>query len=102
MSIPSLNRLYEKYHSTGLEIVGIDPYDKPADEIGLFMRKRGVKHHILMEGESTAKSYQVSGYPTLYLISPEGKVIVSTEGFGELSESKLDEMIRKFLPQPKN
>ena len=35
--------LYKKYKSKGLVVIGIDPYDKNADDLKSFLAKEGVK-----------------------------------------------------------
>jgi thiol-disulfide isomerase/thioredoxin len=67
-ALPGLQALHEKYKSKGLRVVGIDPYDKKEEDIAKFLSKRGITYTILLDGESTAKDYNVSGYPTIYLL----------------------------------
>ncbi len=39
----------------------------------------------------------VSGYPTMYLIDKQGKIIHSQVGYGEASEEKLEKLIKEHL-----
>lgn len=98
LALPALQELHEKYNDKGLKIVGIDPYDtKEEDDIENFLAKRGVTYTILLGGKDVAKEYHVSGYPTIYMIDKEGKVLFTQVGYGEGTEEKLEEVIKQNL-----
>lgn len=97
-ALPALQDLHEKYSDKGLKIIGIDPYDtKEKDDIDNFLAKRGVTYTVLLGGKDVAKEYHVSGYPTIYLIDKEGKVLFTQVGYGEGTEEKLEEVIKQNL-----
>lgn len=97
LALPGLQSLHEKYKNKGLKIIGIDPYDKEEDDISSFLKKRGVTYTVLLEGGETAKNYRVSGYPTLFLIDRNGKIVFIQEGYGDETDKKLEEIILKYL-----
>lgn len=98
LALPALQDLHERYSDKGLKIIGIDPYDtKEKDDIDNFLSKRGVTYTVLLEGKDVAKEYHVSGYPTMYLISKEGKILFKQEGYGEETEKELEEIIKQNL-----
>ena len=98
LALPTLQRLHEKYHDRGLRIVGIDPYDsKEEDELDDFLTKRGITYTVLLSDKNVPEQYHVSGYPTLYLIGYEGKVIFRQVGYGETTEENLEKIILKNL-----
>jgi thioredoxin-related protein len=88
--------LYEKYKEKGLVIIGIDPYDKKEDGIEKFLSKRGVNYTVLLKGKDVAKDYHVSGYPTVYLIDKNGKILFSMAGYSS-GEDMLDGIIKRNL-----
>lgn len=96
-ALPGLQSLHEKYGQKGLEVIGIDPYDKKEDNIGAFLAKRGVTYTILLGGKQTVKDYSVSAYPTLFLVDRTGKVVYVQIGYGEGTEKKLEEEIEKHF-----
>ena len=97
-ALPALQDLHERYKDKGLRIIGIDPYDtKEKDDIDNFLAKRGVTYTVLLGGKDVAKEYHVSGYPTIYLIDNEGKVLFTQVGYGEGTEEKLEEAIKQNL-----
>jgi thioredoxin-related protein len=44
-----------------------------------------------------ANSYNVTDYPTIYLIDKTGKIIYANSGFNEGFENKLEELIKNNL-----
>ena len=96
-ALPALQSLNEKYKDKGLKVIGIDPYDKKEDDIATFLSKRGVTYTVLLGGKDAAKDYHVSGYPTMYLIDKNGKIIFTQVGYGKDVEKTLDDIIAKNL-----
>lgn len=97
LALPGLQALSEKYKSKGLRVIGIDPIDKKKDEIEEFLSKRRIKYTVLLSGVDTAKDYQVSSYPAMYLIDKAGKIIFTQDGYEKGFEDTLDEIIKKNL-----
>jgi peroxiredoxin len=98
LALPALQNLHEKYNDKGLEVIGINPFDtKEKDDIDNFLAKRGVSYTILLGGKNVAKEYHVSGYPTMYLIDKNGKIILSQVGYGEGVEEELEKIIKENL-----
>lgn len=97
LSLPGLQALSEKYKENGLRVIGIDPIDKKKDEIQAFLSKRGITYTVLQGGIDVEKDYQVSLYPTIYLINKEGKIIFTQKGYEKDYEEILEEIIKKNL-----
>lgn len=96
-AFPILQSLNQKYKSKGLTVIGIDPFDKGSDDIKKFITKRGITYKILLDDKDVANSYNVTGYPTIYLIDKTGKIIYANSGFNEGFENKLEELIKNNL-----
>jgi thiol-disulfide isomerase/thioredoxin len=96
-ALPALQQLHEKYGDKGVRVIGIDPYDTIEEGIEEFLAKRGVTYTVLLGGREVAKTYRVSGYPTMYLIDQIGKVITVQVGFGEGVEEELEKIILEHL-----
>lgn len=79
---PELLRLYRKYHSSGLEMVGVNG-DIATEVAREFVEKNQIpwpQIHFTTEGERgrgnpLARRYNVRGYPALFLVDGEGRVI---------------------------
>ncbi len=97
-ALPALQNLHEKYKDKELNIIGINPYDtKEKDDIDVFLAKRGVSYTILLGGKEVAKEYHVSGYPTMYLIGKDGKIIFSQVGYAKSVDEVLEALIKEHL-----
>jgi peroxiredoxin len=97
LAMPKIQALHEKFKDSGLKVIGIDPFDKDKDDLSAFLKKRGVSYTILLSERSLASKYNVSGYPTLYLIDRTGKIVFSQSGYSEEMEVVLEELIKKNL-----
>lgn len=98
LALPTLQKLHEKYNNKGLIVIGINPYDtKEKDKIDKFLAKHKITYTVLLNGLNVAHEYNVSGYPTMYLIDKKGKIIYSIVGFGEESEKELEKIIIEKL-----
>lgn len=71
----NLIRLYDKYASQGLNIIGIDVWDKPDDHKAA-VEGLGIKYPQLIDDEGTATdTYGVDGVPTILLIDKNGTIV---------------------------
>lgn len=95
-ALPVLQSLHEKYGSSGLKVIGIDPYDRPK-EMEEFLQKRGVTYEIVFSDKLLPATYHVQGYPTMYLLDEAGKIIHAHTGIGEPTESTLEKVILEHL-----
>ena len=96
-ALPALQSLHERYKDQGLVVIGMDPYDDKEDNLPDFLAKRDVDYTVLYASREIAKTYRVSGYPTMFLIDKEGKIIHIQEGYGEGTEARLEEIILNNL-----
>jgi hypothetical protein len=65
--------------------------------IAPFLSKRGVTYTVLLGGEEAAKDYHISGYPTMYLVDKNGKIIYINVGYGKDVDNELDNIIQNNL-----
>ncbi len=97
-ALPDLQALHETYHSKGLKVIGVNPFDnKEEDEIDTFLQKRGVTYTVVLDAKQVAKEYHISGYPTIYLIDKKGKVLYTHIGYGKDMKKALEEVIKEHL-----
>lgn len=73
--MPSMERLYAKYKSQGLEIVAISLDQGNEDDVREFVAKLKLTFPIILDPEHEAKAlYKVRGLPTTYLVDRKGQV----------------------------
>jgi len=95
-AMPGLQRLYEKYHDKGFAMVGIDPFDD-REEVKELLSARGITYTILFSDKKLPSEYHVDGYPNLFLIGREGKLVKLYLGYREDLEERIEEEIVKLL-----
>lgn len=97
-ALPILQSLNNKFKSKGLTIIGIDPIDDENDGIKPFISKNGITYKILLDiKKNVAKHYNVSSYPTIYLLNKQGKIIYANSGFDVTLEGELEDLIKSNL-----
>ena len=94
---PEIQSLHEKYKDKGLQVFGIDPIDSKDEEMKQFLKDKEIGFTTLFADKKFAKEYNVSAYPTLYLIDRQGKILFANEGYGEGTKDKLENIIKKNL-----
>jgi len=80
--LPEVIRLYNKFHEKGVEFLGVS-FDTDKEKWTDYIAKSGVPYPQVselkrMNQSEVAKAYGVKWIPSLYLIGPDGKVLVST------------------------
>ena len=97
-ALPTLQRMHEKYKDQGVVIIGIDPIDDPVkDEMADFIEKRSVGYTVVFSDRELPQKYRVTGYPTLFFINREGKIVKYHEGFSASMEEEVEKQIQKML-----
>jgi thiol-disulfide isomerase/thioredoxin/outer membrane lipoprotein-sorting protein len=99
-AMPALQKLSEKYGKRGVVIVGISTWE--SGDPARFMKDHGFSYLLLLDGNEVAKSYHVSGLPTLYIIGSDGKILFGEVGIGSESSPekyylKLEQVIVSSL-----
>ena len=80
--LPEIIRLYNKFHHYGVEFLGVS-FDTDKEKWTDYIAKSGVPYTQVselkrMNQSEVAKAYGVRWIPSVYLIGPDGKVLVST------------------------
>ena len=94
-----MNRLYEKYKSSGFVILGVNVDEDQKNAAGL-ASKLGVKFPVLWDSEkSVSKLYELSTMPSTVLIDRDGKVRYIHRGYLNGYEETYDKQIRELLKE---
>ncbi len=95
--MPQLNRLYEKYKSSGFVLLGVNVDDDVAKAAEV-AAKLGVTFPVLLDTEKTvSKLYDLSTMPSTVLIDREGKVRYVHRGYLAGYEDNYEKQIRELL-----
>jgi len=80
--LPEIIRLYNQFHKYGVEFLGVS-FDTDKEKWTSFIDKANIPYPQVselkrMNNSEVAKAYGVRWIPSVYLIGPDGKVLVST------------------------
>ena len=93
--MPTVKKYSEKY-ADKLTILGINSGDTK-EKINAFIATNGYKWSHLMSGkddDNLVLRFNVSGFPTKFIIDPDGKILHRYLGDSEESFKKLDELLK--------
>ena len=93
--IPHLISLYDKYKNDGLIVLGIG-LDKE-EALRKFAQNYGINYPILLGTNELARTYNVMGIPTTFIIDRKGQIAFKHVGFTEGMEEKLESEIVTLL-----
>ncbi len=99
-AMPKLEKIHKKYKDQPVAVYGVSVWERKADaDPGGYLKKAGYTYPTLVKGDKVAEQYKVKGIPALFLIGPDGKVILSRAGMTSDLEKVLVEEIDKALKQ---
>lgn len=91
-----LSRVYERYKSRGLSIIGISlNFDEEKKKVEKFINKEDIKYPVYLGGQDTAFSYNINALPTMNIYDKEGNLIGNHVGF--TGEEELENIINNIL-----
>ena len=90
LEMPAFQERAEQYPSQ-LSVLAVN-FDEPKEIVQSFVDRLGLHFAVLLDPEARVQDlYRVRGYPTTFLVDPEGVVRVQHIGF--LSEEQLDQYL---------
>jgi peroxiredoxin len=97
--MPHLNRLYEKYRTSGFVLFGVN-VDEDTRNAAAVATKMGLKFPVLPDADKkVSKQYDLSAMPSTVLIDRDGKVRHVHRGYREGFETMYDQQIRALLKE---
>lgn len=90
--------MHETLDKNKVVMVGVC-YDRDMNVVRNFIQKRQIDWNQLFDSQqapSITRSYEITAYPTLILIDPEGKIVFRDEGLTGLQN--LSEQMDKLIP----
>jgi len=95
MTIPDLNRLYDRYRSQGLVVVGVSVDNSPADVVA-FAHKTPLKYPVgMMTPEIETLLGNPDALPTSFLVDRNGKL--RRKFIGYVDPATVEREVRRFL-----
>jgi len=95
--LPNVQKVYEKYHEKGLEIIGVS-LDQSQDKLKNFTKDKNIPWAQFCDGKGwenkLAQKYGIPSIPATFLLDGEGKIIAKN-----LRGDDLDQAVAKALPK---
>jgi len=93
---PSLDKLYIKYQTQGLEMVAISFWEEDGADPQAELSKRGMNFITLINGDNIAKQYGVKGTPTTFFINSSGEVLYKSTN-SDPDNPKLEQAVQAII-----
>jgi len=94
--IPDFIRVYDSYHSKGVEIVGISLDHKGWDAINPFVKNHKINYPVLLGNAAIARAYgNIRSIPTTIIIDKSGTIV--NQHVGIMTEKQLISMFDTLL-----
>lgn len=77
-AMPVMQKISDDYKDKGVVVLGVNMGERKADDGKKYMEKKGYTYTCLLAGDDLAKTYGITGIPTLVIVGKDG-VIVKTE-----------------------
>ncbi|MDX2146281.1 MAG: TlpA disulfide reductase family protein [Planctomycetota bacterium] len=96
-AMPGMQRLHERFKNKPVAVVGLN-FERSRDaDPQAFMRQNKYTYKLLLNAETIAPKFQVSGWPTFYVLDQNGKVLWSAAGHSPAHEKEIAEVIERAL-----
>jgi len=97
VAMPGIQELHEEFAEEPVAIYGVNVWEQgPAQAAIDYFREENYTYGLLLNGDSVANAYRVTGIPTFYVIGPDGAIV--HRSVGAAGEEVLRKVIRETLP----
>jgi len=97
VAMPHIAKMHRELADDGLVVLGVNVGDPSHDVPINYMNSHGYDHTLLLDGRPVAQQYKVSGYPTMFLVGPDGRIMKRYGGYSEEREAEMERLIRDTL-----
>jgi peroxiredoxin len=85
--VPELNAFWQAHKEDGdVEVLGISVDVEGPDVVSAWAKEKDVQYKVLVDGEDLARRFGALGFPTLYIITPDGGVDSEHVGLIEVAD----------------
>jgi len=99
IEMPHLARLYDKYKSSGFQLLGVN-IDEDPHQAAYLATKLGLRFPVLLDTEKrVSKLYDLSTMPSTVLIDRNGRVRYIHRGYRDGYEDTYEKQIRELLKE---
>ncbi len=100
MSIPGIQRLYEKYKSKGLEVLGISKDSEDGPAIQQFIKELGMTYPAGMPlSQESLTPYATASIPSAFIVDKKGLIQWAQEGYSQGIEADMEATVERLLKE---
>ena len=96
-SFPHVKEVYQKYRSDKFEILGISIDEDKKAWLKELDKQQLPWPQVLDTKKIYISEFAVTGVPTIYLISPEGKILMKEMGFDKNGNGKIEQKLKELF-----
>jgi peroxiredoxin len=97
--VEELNAFYDAHREDGdVEVLGISVDGEGPAAVASWVGEQGVRYPILLGGEDLARRFGALGFPTLYIVAPDGSI--DSEHVGLIESAALEEALSRQRSGP--
>ncbi len=92
--VSELNAFYDAHREDGdVEVLGISVDAEGPAAVGPWVGEKRVRYPILLGGEDLARRYGAVGFPTLFIVAPDGRI--DSQHVGLIENATLEEALQR-------
>ena len=95
--MPSIQAISEEFKDKNVAVFGVNTWEKKDGAAKAYMESKKYTYGCLLAGEELAKTYGITGIPTLILINKDGTIAFAEMGAGGDTKKMLQEAITAAL-----
>jgi thiol-disulfide isomerase/thioredoxin len=92
--VPVLNAIHEKYGDR-VSVVGVSVDVDGEEVVAPFVEEHDIRYRVLLGDEGLAQRYGALGFPTLFVLGPEGAILAVHSGV--ITEQALEEALAAWI-----
>jgi cytochrome c biogenesis protein CcmG, thiol:disulfide interchange protein DsbE len=98
-SMPEMEKFRESIKDkSDIVLYGVNCRQRPGNpEPAAFAKEQGCNYNVLLNGDEVSTAYEVQGFPTLYVIGPDGKIIYKERGLKPDLAPRVESLIQKAI-----
>lgn len=96
-AMPAIQKVHEKFKGHPVVVLGMNYESQPTADPAAYMEKNKFTYGLILRAGEIATAYKVSGWPTIYVIGADGKVLFAKGGFSPTLEEELTTVIEQGL-----
>ncbi|MCC6678725.1 MAG: TlpA family protein disulfide reductase [Phycisphaerales bacterium] len=96
-AMPGIQKLHEKYKDKPVAVLGLNFEQSAKADPAKFMQEKGFTYGLLLKAETIARDYKIAGWPTFYILDPQGRIAWSAIGHDPSHEAQMAKVIDDLL-----